>query len=63
MFKIIAFCIITMFTRLYVSVGILLPYGKQLYDRAISLRGDDFAHKTSLAMTGKWVARRFCLFL
>ena len=53
MFKIIAFCIITKFTRLYVSVGILLPYGKQLYDRAISLRGDDFAHKTSLAMTGK----------
>ena len=33
---------------LYVRVGILLPCGKHLFDRIISLRGEVWAHNTSL---------------
>jgi len=39
-FKIIAFFMITLIARLYVSVGILLSCGKHLHDHIISLRGE-----------------------
>jgi hypothetical protein len=45
MLKIIAFFIITL---LYVRVGILITYGKHFDDCIISLRGEVWAHKTSL---------------
>jgi hypothetical protein len=47
-FKLIAFFIITLFTRLYVRVGILLTSGKHLHDSIILLRGEVWANKTSL---------------
>ena len=47
MIKIISFFIITLFTWLYVPVGILLVCLKHLRDRTISLRGDGWAHKTN----------------
>jgi len=34
---------------LYARVGILLTRGKHLHDRIISLKGEVWAHKTSLA--------------
>ena len=48
MFKIIAFFIIMLFNRLYVRVGILPTYENHFHDRIISLRGQVWAHKTSL---------------
>ena len=39
MFKITAFFIITLCTRLYMRVGILITCGKHLHDRIISLSG------------------------
>ena len=48
MYKIIAFFMITLFTRLYVRIGILPTEGKQMYDSIISIRGNDWVHKTSL---------------
>ena len=53
MFKSIAvfwgfFFIITLFSRLYVRVGKLPTREQHLYDRIISLRGEIWAHKTSL---------------
>lgn len=47
MIKIISFFIITLFTWLYVPVGILLVCLKHLRDRTISQRGDGWAHKTN----------------
>jgi hypothetical protein len=43
-----AFLIKTLFARLYVKVGILLTCGKDLHGRIISLRGELYAHRTSL---------------
>ena len=48
MFKIIAFFIMTLFARLYVRVDILLTCGKHVHDGIISLRGEVWAHTTSL---------------
>ena len=48
MLKIIAFYIITLNTRLYVRLVILLTDGRQLLDKIISLRGEAWVHKTSL---------------
>jgi hypothetical protein len=48
MLKIIAFYIITLKTRLYVRLVILLTDGRQLLDKIISLRGEAWVHKTSL---------------
>jgi hypothetical protein len=48
MFKIMAFFVVVSFVLLYVTVGILLTYGKYLNDRIISLRGEVWAHETSL---------------
>jgi hypothetical protein len=46
----IAFFIITLFTLLYVKVGILLTYWKHLHDRIISLSRETCARKTSIAL-------------
>ena len=51
MFKIIAFSIIKLFAQLYVTVGILVTCAKNLHDSIISLRGEVWAHKTSLVLT------------
>ena len=48
MFKIIAFSIIKLFAQLYVTVGILVTCAN---DSIISLRGEVWAHKTSLVLT------------
>ena len=48
MFKIIAFCIIRLFVQLYVGVVILIVCRKHLHGRIISLRGEFWAHRTSL---------------
>jgi hypothetical protein len=48
MFKIIVVLITTLFARFYERVDILLPNGKHLHDRIISVRGEVWAHKTSL---------------
>ena len=48
MFKITAFFIIMLCTRIYMRVGILITCGKHLHDRIISLRGD-WAHATIVA--------------
>ena len=45
MFKIIVFFVITLFSRLYVRVGILLTCGKHLHDCIISLSEKVWAHK------------------
>ena len=45
----IVFFIITLLSRLYVRVGILLTCGKHLHDRIISLKGDAWDHNTSLS--------------
>jgi len=37
-----------LFARLYVRLGILLIFEKHLHDGTISLRGEVWAHKTSL---------------
>ena len=42
--------IITLFTQLYVRVGILLTSGKYLHDHIISLRGEIRANKTCLTL-------------
>jgi hypothetical protein len=39
---------ITLFSRLYMRVGVLHTRGKHLHDRIVSLRGDVWALKTSL---------------
>ena len=44
----ISFIIITLFAWLYVLVGILLKWGKHLYDYTNSLRGKACVHRTSL---------------
>jgi hypothetical protein len=49
MFKIIVVFITTLFARFYERVDILLTNGKHLHDRIISVRGEVWAHKTSLA--------------
>jgi hypothetical protein len=46
----IAFFIITLFTLLYVKVGILLTYWKHWHDRIISLSREVCARKTSMAL-------------
>ena len=46
--KVIYSVIYMLFARLYVRVGILLACGKNLHDRTISIRGEAWAHKTSL---------------
>jgi hypothetical protein len=46
----IAFFIITLFARLYVTVGIILTCRKQLRDHIISLRVEISANKTSLIL-------------
>ena len=48
MFKIIVFFVITLFSRLYVRVGILLTCGKHLHDCIISLSEKVWAQKTRL---------------
>ena len=48
MFKVIALFIITLFTLLYVWVGILFTHGMQLQDGIISQRRGVLANKTSL---------------
>ena len=48
MFKIIPFFIIMLFNRLYVRIDILPTYENHFHDRIISLRGQVWAHKTSL---------------
>ena len=51
MFKIIAFFILALFPKLCVRVGILLPFGKHLCNRIISLRAEVTAHNTSLTLS------------
>jgi hypothetical protein len=46
----IAFFIITLFSLLYVKVGILLTYWKHLHDRIISLSREVCGCKTSIAL-------------
>ena len=48
MFKVIVVLITTLFARFYERVDILLPNGKHLHDRIISVREEVWAHKTSL---------------
>ena len=48
--QLIAFFIITLFTLLYVKVGILLTYWKHWHDRIISLSREVCARKTSMAL-------------
>ena len=38
-----------LFSRLYVKLGILIKCGNHLHNRIISLRGEVFERKTSLA--------------
>jgi hypothetical protein len=45
MFKIFT---LTLFSRLYLRISILLTCGKHLHDRIILLRGNLWSHKTSL---------------
>ena len=65
---------ITLFAPFYVLVGILLPCGKHLHNRRISLRGwggGRSAHRTSLtpplvidvpvSRPGKWVDMYLCV--
>ena len=71
MFKIIAFCIIRLFVQLYVGVVILIVCRKHLHGRIISLRGEFWAHRTSLtppffywssyAKPGKWEVMYLCV--
>ena len=69
LFKIKPFFIITLFTRLYVMVGILLTCGKHWSDRIISLRREVWAYKTSLTLPllievpvpGKWAVMCLCV--
>ena len=72
MFKVIALFIITLFTLLYVWVGILFTHGMQLQDGIISLRRGVLANKTSLTpplffywsvntKPGKWVVMHICV--
>ena len=49
--NILCFKIITLFSWLYLRVGILLTYGKHLHDCIISLREEVLAHKISLTIT------------
>ena len=49
MFKIIAFFMIKLFTRLFVGIDILLSCRKHLDDRFISLRMEVWVHKASLS--------------
>ena len=49
MLKIIAFFIITLFTRLYMKVGIIPTCIDNFHDRIISLRREVWVHKNSLA--------------
>ena len=51
MFKIIASFILALFPQLCVRVGILLPFGKHLCNRIISLRAEVSAHKASLTLS------------
>jgi hypothetical protein len=48
--QLIAFFIITLFTLLYVKVGILLTYWKHLHDYIISLSREVCARTTSIAL-------------
>ena len=50
MFKIKAFFMITLFAWLYMRAGIILTRGRHLYDLMSSLRGEVWAHKTSLTL-------------
>jgi hypothetical protein len=59
------------FTRLHLKVDILLPCGKYLHDRIISLRGELWANKTSLnppifywsvcTKSGMWAVMYLCV--
>ena len=41
------FFITTLFSRLYVSIDMLLQFGKHFHDRIISLKKEVWAHKTA----------------